>query len=192
MKTKELIAKKQQEGPQRLQSVLRNRFSPRVFDGKPLADEDIQAILEAARFTPSSRNRQPWYFYVAPRGSKAFEKVLSVLYESNAAWAKNAGVIIVSCAVTHEEGSENTNAQYDLGAAVLSMVVEAQARGIYCRQMGGFDKEKAPKILHLPENHQPMVCAAFGHIGDYETADPGLVENESTPRSRKDLVSEYL
>jgi nitroreductase len=42
--------------------AIRARRNVRVFDARPLADADLNRILEAGRRAPSSRNWQPWDF----------------------------------------------------------------------------------------------------------------------------------
>lgn len=36
----------------------------RAFTNQPLTDEEVHRLLEAARWTGSSRNSQPWHFIV--------------------------------------------------------------------------------------------------------------------------------
>ncbi len=192
MKTSELIEQKITQGPKNLKSILGKRFSPRVFSGESVSEEDLSALLEAARFSPSSSNRQPWFYYVAKRDTEGFKKVLSLLDPSNQDWAKNAGVLMVGCSVTKDEKGENKYAEYDLGQASLSIVIEALSRGLYARQMGGFDKEKARAELSLPAEQKPMVCIAVGHIGDYEKADEVIMKKEVYPRHRKEIVYKLI
>ena len=45
-------------------SVLEKRRSIRKFDVRPLAGEDVEAILEAGRRAPSGGNIQPWRYVV--------------------------------------------------------------------------------------------------------------------------------
>lgn len=188
MKTFELIEQKLAQGPKNLRSILGKRFSPRVFNGSHISEEDISALLEAARFAPSSSNRQPWFYYVARFDTPGFAKVLSFLDDSNQTWAKHAGVLFVGCAVKEDEKGKNKYAKYDLGQASLSIVIEALSRGLYARQMGGFDKEKAVEVLGIPDTMKPMACIAVGHIGDYEKADQELVKKDLYPRHRKEVV----
>lgn len=44
------------------QEVLKDRRSIRKFESKPVKDEDLEQIIEAARLAPSGTNRQPWRF----------------------------------------------------------------------------------------------------------------------------------
>ena len=44
--------------------VIQDRRSVRNFTGEPIADQDLDMILEAARLAPSGENAQPWRFIV--------------------------------------------------------------------------------------------------------------------------------
>ena len=63
-----------------LHPILAERWSPRSFDAThEISDSDVLGILEAARWSPSSNNSQPWRFIVAKRGSDEFKKILKTL-----------------------------------------------------------------------------------------------------------------
>ena len=111
------------------------RFSPRFFTGEPLPVDDIQTILEAARWAPSAHNAEPWFFYWIKNGSKSFQKLLTALPEFNS-WAKTAGNLIVACYTEKNEKGINEFARYDLGAAVLSLILQATNLKYHARQMG--------------------------------------------------------
>ena len=52
--------------------LLRERRSPSVFDPRhELSGPDLASLLEAARWSPSCGNAQPWAFVVARRGDAA-------------------------------------------------------------------------------------------------------------------------
>src|SRR5712664_4897186 len=79
--------------------LIRERWSPRAFADRPVPQEVLRSIFEAARWAPSSNNEQPWAYIVATRDDKAsFEKMLSVLVEFNANWAKTAAVLALAVA----------------------------------------------------------------------------------------------
>src|SRR5690606_41335087 len=75
------------------------RWSPRAFDGRPLTQEQLRSLFEAARWTPSAVNFQPWRFCYALAGTPLFEDFVGLLVESNQDWARHAG------AARWEEGS---------------------------------------------------------------------------------------
>jgi len=59
--------------------AIQSRRSIRRFKADPLAQESIEAILDAARLAPSGKNRQPWRFVVV-RGDER-EKMSVCLQE---------------------------------------------------------------------------------------------------------------
>ena len=167
--------------------VLKNRFSPRVFSDEEVRNKDLNSIIEAARWTPSSSNRQPWFFYVAKKDSQGFEKTLGCLSESNY-WAKHAGYLVVGCYLDEDQMGKNNYGQYDLGQAVMSLVVQAQSLGYYSHQMGGFNKDMVKEVLNIQSPAFPWVVIAIGKIGDYSKADQVLIEKDNKKRERKENV----
>src|SRR4249920_2309147 len=99
-----------------VQDLIKNRWSPRAFSDKPVPNEVLQSLFEAARWAPSSNNEQPWVFIVATKGDpENFEKTLGSLVEFNAGWAKNAPVLVIAVAelAFAKNNAPNRNAQYD-------------------------------------------------------------------------------
>ncbi|PJC81501.1 hypothetical protein CO007_04380, partial [Candidatus Roizmanbacteria bacterium CG_4_8_14_3_um_filter_36_10] len=86
---------------------------------------------------------------------------------------------------------KNIYAFYDLGAAVLSLIIQAQSLGYYSRQMALFDKQKAKGFFKLEKNFEPYIIIAMGRIGDYKNVSKQVIDRELDPRPRKtDLVKE--
>ena len=54
--------------------------------------DNLKKIFDAARWSPSCVNEQPWLFFTASRDSESFSDFLACL-KSNQLWAKNAGTI---------------------------------------------------------------------------------------------------
>ena len=76
--------------------VLAERFSPRAYDtSKPIDETKLTAALEAARWSPSAANTQPWRFILARRGTPEFDTIVANLMGFNQFWAVNAGALIV-------------------------------------------------------------------------------------------------
>jgi nitroreductase len=170
--------------------LLRSRWSPRAFTPAPIPPADVLRLLEAARWTPSAVNEQPWNFLVISReDSEAFNLALSCLAESNAVWAQHASLLILSVARLRmtRDGSENPVALYDLGQAVAHLTVQAAAQNLWVHQMGGFSKERAREVFEIPEDHAPVTFIAVGQLGDPEALPERLRERELAPRERKPL-----
>ena len=166
------------------------RFSPRFFSTKPISDKILNSIFEAARWAPSSYNYQPWVFYWASRKSIAHKNIIACLPERNT-WAETAPVLIVSCYAEENENS-NTFTKYDLGLAVMSMIIQAQSSGVYARQIGLFDKKKLQKLLRIPKKYTPFVVVALGKLGDYTKINEELLKRELNKRVRKNDSSKKI
>jgi nitroreductase len=170
--------------------LIRDRWSPRSFADKPVPAEALRSLFEAARWTPSSSNEQPWAFLVAARDDEVFHaKLLSTLVEANQVWAKNAPVLVlaVSELAFARNGQPNRNAFYDTGAAVANLTTEATSRGLFVHQMAGFDLQKATDLFSIPIAWQPVAAFVIGYPGDPQSLPETLRERELAPRKRKPL-----
>jgi nitroreductase len=164
------------------------RWSPRAFDDRPIAADDLTAMFEAARWAASAFNAQPWRFVYAMRGERAFATVLACLRETNAGWAQHAAVLLIAAAkTTHEDGSPNGHAIHDLGQAMATLAIDATARGIHVHQMAGFYPDKARALLGVPDGFEPKTAAALGYLGDHGRLPEKLRERELAARQRKPL-----
>ena len=170
---------------------IKEKFSPRHFSSESIPEKDLQSILEAARWTPSGFNFQPWYFYWTRYGEPSFSKIIPCLAKYNR-YAKNAAVLIIACYIKKTGGRKNYY-RHDLGAAVMSLVLQAQNLGYYSRQMGEFNNKKLLASLVIDKKHYPFVIIAVGRLGDYETIDSSLLKRELDPKPRKaDFAKEIL
>lgn len=182
-KNQQLIKIKESKTNLPINFIFKKRFSPRVFSQEEVKNEDLEIIFEAARFTPSSFNRQPWFFYLTKKGSQNFDKLSQLLAEGNY-WASKAPVLILACYIKKDSYGDNDYAQYDLGQAVATLVYQAQDLGYYSHQMAGFDKDKAKEITK-DKNHIPWVMIALGRLGEYEEADEVLIKKDFRKVERK-------
>ena len=179
-----------------IHEILRRRRSPYGFDpSRTIAIGDLRALFEAARWTMSSYNEQPWRYIVGIRDqdTRLWEQVLSVLVEGNQAWARHAPVLALGLAKHPFErnGKPNKAAVHDLGAASASLTFEATARGLSVHQMIGIEPEKARELFALDEGLEPYTGIAIGYAGHPPTLDPKYSERDGEARHRKPL-SEIL
>jgi nitroreductase len=168
--------------------LLVQRWSPRAFDAQPVEHDQLRSLLEAARWSASASNRQPWHFIVASRGAEGFDKLVSILNPFNAEWAAHAPVLMLVVAkTTTDDGRPNLYGFYDAGLAMQNLTVQATALGLHVHQMAGFSVEQAQAAYGIPEGYQPIVAAAIGYLGDPDTLEERRREAELTPRVRKPL-----
>lgn len=149
-----------------LLDAVARRYSPKRFAETPIPEPVLRVIFEAARWAPSSRNRQPWRFLVTHRGTEPYERLFATLRPANQERAKGAPVLVLACAVEEDALGPNTYAWHDLGLACGQMVVQATALGVYIRFMAGFDKEQAQARFRLPETVRPVTVIVMGYPAD--------------------------
>jgi nitroreductase len=77
--------------------LIQKRYSPRSFSKDKIDKKILLNFFEAARLSPSSMNEQPWRFIISTSDDMAnFDKMVSVLYESNKVSAVNAPFLILT------------------------------------------------------------------------------------------------
>jgi len=115
--------------------------------------------------------------------------MLGCLVPANQRWAQDAPVLMLSVAAHAfaHNGRPNRHAAYDTGAAVMSLIVQATALGLYAHQMGGFSPELARELYAIPEEFEPMAAIALGYLGDAGALPEDLRERELKPGTRKAL-----
>ena len=184
------MLKKSAQSARDLHPIIRDRWSPRAFDAnKPVPQDALISVLEAARWTASSNNVQPWRFIVATSADKAgHAKALSGFNERNQRWAKNAPVLIIALYRTvNDQGAPNGASAYDLGAAVAQAVLQGTALGLVVHQAGGIEKDKIRAAYNIPADTEVAVAFGLGYQADESVLPDDLRERELQPRARKEL-----
>lgn len=103
--------------------ALRRTRQVRRFTDEPVDDEAIQAILEVARWTGSSENRQPWMF-VLIRDRDVRRRIAEL-----APYARHVAKspIAIAIVMNGEHPDEDT---YDEGRAAERILIAASALGL--------------------------------------------------------------
>jgi len=175
-----------------IHELLANRRSPRAFSQQPVESEKLTSLFEAARWSPSSANEQPWRFIVATKDdSGVFSLLVNSLMEGNRRWAERAPLLVLGLAQTtySRNGRPYEHSWYDLGQSVALLSIQATALGLVVHQMGGFDADKARQILMIPEGFEPVIVFAVGYPDQPATLTEDFKNREQAPRSRKLLQS---
>jgi nitroreductase len=143
--------------------VLRARRNVRRYTDRPISNEDLDRILEAARRTPSSMNEQPWDFVVVTNRERLRELADIWRYASHV--AGSAATIALVMPVT-KPGDDRDLIQYDLGQATMSIMLAAADLGIGSSHASVGDQEQARRILDVPDGHECPVLVALGYPAD--------------------------
>jgi len=135
--------------------AIRSRRDVRQFDGRPIADADLDQILEAGRRSPSSRNWQPWDFIVVTDRRQLTE--LAKVWRAAGHVARSAATIAMIAPSDRLE-----RASFDLGQAAMSIMLAAAGLGIGSGHSSVSDQGLARQVLGFPED---MTCAFLIPLG---------------------------
>jgi nitroreductase len=176
-----------------IDTTLAQRWSGRAYDAsKPISKAQTLALLEAARWAPSCMGDQPWRFIVWNKNenAQAWQQAFECLVEGNQAWVKNAPWLCLVCADTlfTKNGQANPWAEYDVGAAAMSLSLQASSMGLTAHQLGGFDAKKARAVFNIPEQYVLKAMISVGYlVADIANVPEDLLARETAPRSRREL-----
>ncbi|MBO0692372.1 MAG: nitroreductase family protein [Acidimicrobiaceae bacterium] len=137
------------------------RRNVRVFSDRPIADRDLDQILEAGRRAPSSQNWQPWNFVVVT--DRAQLQALSEVFEGAYHVAQAAAVIAVVGPVADNAFHR---AQFDLGQATMSILLAAADLGIGTSHAGVANLQLAREVLGLPGDRDWVILVSLGFPAD--------------------------
>ena len=162
-----------------------NRWSPGNFSTKPIANKDIMSLFEAARWSPSSFNEQPWLF-IYGQPESALQRLSQILKDNNRKWADKAPLLVFVFAKKHFDldGRENSCANFDTGAACLALSLQASKLNLHTHAMAGIHLDKAYDVLEVPQDKYEAICAiAIGNCEESTEESEGLEDRPLTGRN---------
>jgi len=142
--------------------AIRTRRSIRKYLNKPIEQEKLSKILEAARLSPSAANRQPWKFIVVT--DPKVKEELRAAYDRD--WFVSAPVIIVACALPGEAWVRSDGEEYwkvDLAIAMQDLILEAWEQGLGTCWIGAFREEEVKRILGIPDEVRVVALTPLGY-----------------------------
>jgi nitroreductase len=163
--------------------VRRSWWSPTSWDADHVVDPaDVERLIEAARWSPSAGNSQPWSFLTALRGDPVHRRLVPLLAPSARRWAPDAALLVVNICHRFVAGTDwdsSEFAEYDLGQSVAHMALQAQSMELHSRQFRAFDRDAVEAELGLPAHWVAMTITAIGR----PSPEQPLPERQRRPRS---------
>jgi len=154
--------------------LLFSRRSCRSFTREPLREQDIQTILEAGRFAPSTVNLQSWSFITFSKDQWQETFTRPIPFKATYAITICADIYRINEFLPDFRDTPCVNlclAIFNAGLAAMSMNVAAEALGIRSIMLSetgraglldyGYLREK----LQLPENVLPLTTLVLGRSG---------------------------
>jgi len=142
--------------------LIQHRFSVRGYDSKPVPDDALNTVLEAARLAPSAANRQPLHLVVVGGGEQ--RHALNNAYPRD--WFRMAPVVIVvcvepACAWVRSDGKHYGDV--DGAIAMDHMTLCAAEIGLGTCWIAAFDPAKVRMALGLPAGIEPLAMTPLGY-----------------------------
>lgn len=160
--------------------MVRERYSVRDFQQRPIEDADMSAILEAGRLAPTAVNYQPQRIYVI-KSREGLEKIRSLT-----PCAFNAPVVLLVCADVDASFHSDFDKGYNSGemdAAIVGthMMLAAADRGVGSTWVLWFTPGEIKEAFGLPDHIRPMFLLPMGYPG--EGAAPSDMHGSRKPLS---------
>ena len=132
----------------------------RDYRPDPLAEEDLEAILDAGRWTGSSKNRQDWSMIIVSGDAEL--AALAKAGSFTGPLRKSA----VTVALVREPGGND----FDVGRLAQNLMLAARAVGVASCPITLHREDKARQVLGVPADRGVRYAVAFGYPSD--TAEP--------------------
>lgn len=163
--------------------IARVRQSCRSYDeSRPVEQEKLDAVLEAARLAPSACNGQPYHFTVC-RGQTAKEVAAATMGMGMNRFASQAPVLIVVSEKPYVKSTAlgaklkgNDYRSIDIGIAAAYLTAEAAVQGLGSCILGWLDDEKIRKICGLEQPVRLVITLGYAKESD-----------SLRPKKRKDI-----
>ena len=144
-----------------LREAIRKRQSIRDYEDKPVPEEKLINVLEAARLAPSATNRQPWKFVVVKDRKRRQELARAA---DGQTFVGEAPVVIVAVATNVEHIMPCGVPSYavDLAIAADHMTLAAADEGLGTCWIGAFSQQRVREILGIPEKYRVVTLLPLG------------------------------
>ena len=158
-----------------LKEVIKNRKSIREYEDKPIPEDKLLRVLEAARLAPSGGNRQEWRFVIV-RDIQRRQKLVQAA--EGQTFVGQAPVVIAAVATQPNPMMICGVPAYavDLSIAVDHITLAAVDEGLGTCWIGAFSQDAARKILNVPAKYKIVALMPLGY-----PKEPGR------PKTRKSL-----
>lgn len=155
--------------------LIKERYSVRAYKPDPVAEGDLERVLDAARLAPTAANRQAFHLIVVHTEGR--EADLKRVYGRD--WFVQAPLVICACGVPGETWVRSNGKNYsDVDVAIVMdhLILAAASLGLGTCWIGAFDAAAAREVLGLPDGVEPVAFTPLGHPAD-----------EPRPKKRKAL-----
>ncbi len=140
--------------------TIRSKRAIRNFSDKPISEADLSKILDAGRWSGSSKNIQPWHFVVL------HDRDRLIALSQCGQFAGHLAGATVGIALVTGDWLERWPVAFDLGRAAQNMMLVAHEMGIGSVMANIYEIEQANALLELTSDLMCYSAISFGHPAD--------------------------
>lgn len=145
-----------------VETAIRTRRTHKAFGPEPLPREQVEELLELARWAPNHHLTVPWRFRVV--GPQSLERLKEAAGPEGAAKLDRAPTLIVVSSIQGEDPVQNEEDLHSGAVASYIVLLAAHARGLagYWRTPGLLRTPEGRRAVGLPEGER---FVALLHLG---------------------------
>lgn len=142
-----------------------SRRTIRKFSQEPLQHYDLVKLIDCARLAPYGANLQPLKFMIIDDAKLLKEIYQFTKWAGYLDWepAENERPTAYIAVLNDTTIKPTANTECDSGAAVMSMILEAQELGIASCWLGALKRDEIKKLLKLDDKLDVTYLLALGY-----------------------------
>jgi nitroreductase len=150
--------------------AITGRHSIRKYSSRPIEEEKLNLVLEAARLAPSSANGQNWHFIVV-RDKEKLRKLKEAADGQTA--VGEAPCALIACGTQNRvmDCGQPTNT-VDCSIAMAYMILEAYTLGLGTCWLGHFYADKVKQALQIPDDVSVIAFTPIGYPAEAAVVRP--------------------
>jgi nitroreductase len=145
--------------------LVKSRYACRSYQPRPIEQDKLLRVLEAARLAPSGSNRQPWKFVVVYDLEVKRRLVRAC---ANQTFVATAPVVIAGCGLMPDRmmSCGVPGDPVDVAIAMEHLSLAATAEGLASCWIGAFSQDEVREVLGVPSTVKVIELMTLGYPAD--------------------------
>ena len=149
--------------------AIRGRYSVRSYQARPIEQDKLDRVLEAARLAPSGSNRQPWKFVVV-RDAETRKKLVPACCDQQFVGQAAAVIAGVGLMPDRVMRCDVPGDPVDVAIALEHIALAAAAEGLGTCWIGAFHQDQVRQVLGIPQTAKVIELMTMGYPADKPAA----------------------
>ena len=143
-------------------NTIRQRYSCRAYADKPIENQKLKTLIEAARLAPSAKNVQDWRFVLVTDSQKRLALQAAAAGQP---FVGQAPLVLAACSVSDKRMSlcAQPYASINVAIALEHIALTAASLGLATCWVGAFKPQPVRKILHIPTHVTVVELMTVGY-----------------------------